>query len=53
MIDNKKLLKVQGHEIWRKQSASMNADVVLSLAYGDNMYQDEFVFITALSMGAK
>jgi hypothetical protein len=53
MIDNKKLLMVLGHEIWREDCASMNAHVVLSLAYGHNMRQNDSVFITIPTMRAK
>jgi hypothetical protein len=53
MIDNKMHLMVRDHEICREKSASKNANVVLSLAYGHNVHQDESVFITTPHMGAK
>ncbi|MDD2755736.1 MAG: hypothetical protein PHS80_09445 [Methanothrix sp.] len=53
MIDNKKLLMVRGYEIWQEDCASMNARAVLSSAYENNMHQDESVFITIPTMGAK
>jgi len=34
MRDNKMFLMIPGHEIWLEESASENADVVLSLVYG-------------------
>jgi uncharacterized GH25 family protein len=53
MIDNRTLLMVRGHEIWQEDCASMNAHVVLSLTYGHNMHQDESVYITIPTRGAK
>ncbi len=53
MIDNNRLLMVRSHEIWREDCASLNARVVLSLAFGNNMHQDESVFITIPTMRAK